>query len=248
MVLPYAVLIYAAFIKSWGRAPVLGNLTFAHFTRTFSPEFDAATGFENSIVLAVSGAAIAIVLTLIVSYVIVKSRRATSQILEFVTAIPLMMPGPVLAVAMLWAYVHPPFMLYGTLWILLVAYITHYIPYGVRTITGSLRQISVEFEHAAAICGATRARSFRDVILPLVRPGLLAGWMLMFVAMMRELSASIFLFVPGTQTAAVSLVERWQEADFSAVAVLSLTLVAISLTVIVLVRRVFGGTALTIHR
>jgi ABC-type Fe3+ transport system permease subunit len=72
--------------------------------------------------------------------------------------------------------------------------------------------------------------------------------MLMFVSMVRELSASIFLFVPGTQTAAVSLVERWEEADFPSVAVLSLTLVAVSLTVIVVVRRVFGRSALSIER
>src|SRR5262249_20110599 len=107
-------------------------------------------------------------------------------------------------------------------------------------ISGSLRQIGIELEHAAAVCGASSARSLRDVMLPLARPGILAGWMLMFVSMMRELSASIFLFVPGTQTVAVSLVERWQEADFSSVAVLSLTLVAISLTVVIVVRHLFG--------
>jgi iron(III) transport system permease protein len=248
VLLPYAVLIYAAFIKTWGKMPTLGNLTFAHFATTFSPEFDATTGFENSIILALGGATAAIVLTLLVGTVIVKGRGPISHVLEFITAIPLMMPGPVMAVAMLWAYVSPPFMLYGTLWILLLAYITHYLPYGVRTITGSLRQVSTEFEQAAAVCGATRARGFRDVMLPLVRPGILAGWMLMFVSMVRELSASIFLFVPGTQTAAVSLVERWQEADFSSVAVLSLTLVAVSLIVIILVRRVFGGIVFSSDR
>jgi iron(III) transport system permease protein len=248
VLLPYAVLIYAAFIKTWGRPPTFANLTFAHFTSTFSPEFDAGTGFMNSIVLALSGATAATLLTLIVSYVIVKWRGFVGQALEFITSIPLMMPGPVMAVAMLWAYIRPPFLLYGTLWILLVAYITHYIPYGVRTITGSLRQISAEFEQAAMICGATQTTSFRDVIFPLVRSGVLAGWMLMFVSMVRELSASIFLFVPGTQTVAVSLVERWQEADFSSVAVLSLTLVAVSLIVIVAVRRVFGRGALSNER
>ena len=78
------------------------------------------------------------------------------------------------------------------------------------------------------------------MILPLARSGVLAGWMLMFVSMIRELSASIFLFVPGTETIAVSLVERWQEGDFSSVAVLSLTLVAVSFAVILIVRRLFG--------
>ena len=114
--------------------------------------------------------------------------------------------------------------------------------------TSALRQVSIEFERAAAVCGATPATSFRDMILPLIRSGILAGWMLMFVSMVRELSASIFLFVPGTQTVAVSLVERWQEADFSSVAVLALTLVAVSLVVVVIVQRVFGHSASSIER
>lgn len=248
VILPYLVLIYAAFIKGWGQTPTIGNLTFAHFFAAFSPEYDAATGFVNSVVLAIGGATIATLLTLCVSYIIVNGRHLTSRVLELLTSVPLMMPGPVMAVAMLWAYIRPPLMLYGTLWILLLAYITHYIPYSVRTIADSMRQISSEFEQAAAICGATRGRRFRDVIFPLVRPGILAGWMLMFVSMVRELSASIFLFVPGTQTAAVSLVERWEEADFSSVAVLSLTLVAISLTIVAVVRRIFGHSALALER
>jgi iron(III) transport system permease protein len=238
--MPFSVLIYAAFIGSWGDAPVVENLTAAHFAATFSPDLNVGSSFLNSLVLALGGATLAIVLTLLVSIVIVKGHAPASHALEFVTAIPLTMPGPVMAVALLWAYVHPPFALYGTLWILLLAYMTHYIPYGVRTITGSLRQVSDELEKAALICGATRARSFRDVMLPLVRSGVLAGWMLMFVSMIRELSASIFLFVPGTETIAVSLVERWQEGDFSSVAVLSLTVVTVSLAVIVAVRRLFG--------
>src|SRR5262249_17231432 len=136
----------------------------------------------------------------------------------------------------------------GTLWIMLRALLTRYIPYSARTIRGSLRQVSTELEQAAAICGAARVQTFRDVIFPLVRSGVLAGWLLMFVSMMRELSASIFLFVPGTQTISVSLVERWEEADFSAVAVLSVTLVAASLTVTVIVRRVLGRPAASLQR
>ena len=155
------------------------------------------------------------------------------------------MPGPVLAVAMLWAYLHEPFVLYGTLWILLVAYVTHYLPYGVRTITGSFRQISPDFERAAAVCGAGRLAGFRDILFPLVRPGILAGWMLMFISMIRELSSSIFLFVPGTETTAVTLLEMWQEARFSGVAVLSLTLIAISVSVVMLVRWLSGAAYLS---
>jgi iron(III) transport system permease protein len=246
--LPYLILLYAAFISQWGAAPVLSNFTFAHVVSTFDPALTIRTGLINSLILSVSGASLATLLTLIVSYAINKGSPWTRNTLEFVSSIPLTMPGPVIAVAMLWAYLHEPFVLYGTLWILLIAYITHYLPYGVRTISSSFRQVSPDFERAAAVCGASRIRSFYDVLLPLVRPGILAGWMLMFISMIRELSSSIFLFVPGTETTAVTMLEMWQEARFSGVAVLSLTLILISVTVVILVRRLSDVAYLSGHR
>jgi iron(III) transport system permease protein len=243
--LPYLVLLYAAFVSQWGAPPALANLTLTHFVATFDPGLSVRSGLVNSLILAVSGATLATLLTLIISYMITTGARWTRGVLEFVSSIPLAMPGPVLAVALLWAYLHEPFVLYGTLWILLVAYITHYLPYGVRTITSSFRQISPDFERAAAACGASRHAGFRDILFPLVRPGVLAGWMLMFISMIRELSSSMFLFVPGTETTAVTLLEMWQEANFSGVAVLSLTLIAISVTVVMLVRRLAGAAYLS---
>jgi iron(III) transport system permease protein len=243
--LPYLVLLYAGFISQWGAAPLPSNLTFMHLVSTFAPELSVRSGLLNSVILAVSGATLATGLTLVISYMIARGTPWTRNVLEFVSAIPLAMPGPVLAVALLWAYLHEPFVLYGTLWILLVAYITHYLPYGVRTIGGSFRQLSADFERAAAVCGSNRLESFRDILFPLLRPGVLAGWMLMFISMIRELSSSIFLFVPGTETTAVTLLEMWQEANFSGVAVLSLTLIAISIAVVMLVRRLAGAAYLS---
>jgi iron(III) transport system permease protein len=243
--LPYLVLLYAAFVSQWGAAPVVANLTLMHFASTFDPGLGVRSGLVNSLILAVSGATLATLLTLIISYMITRGASWTRGVLDFVSSIPLAMPGPVLAVAVLWAYLHEPLVLYGTLWILLVAYITHYLPYGVRTILSSFRQISPDFERAAAVCGASRHAGFRDILFPLVRPGVLAAWMLMFISMIRELSSSIFLFVPGTETTAVTLLEMWQEANFSGVAVLSLTLIAISVSIVMLVRRFAGADYLS---
>ena len=200
-------------------------------------------GLANSLLLAVGGATAAALLTLIVSYIITTARPLISHTLDFVSAIPLAMPGPVMAVAVLWAYINPPFVLYGSLAILFVAYVTHYLPYGVRTVTGSFRQLSIEFERAAAACGAGRIAAFRDVLFPLVRRGVFAGWLLMFVSMIRELSSSIFLYVPGNETVSVTMLEMWQEARFSNVAVLALTVVAIAVVVVVLVRRLAGSAS-----
>jgi iron(III) transport system permease protein len=245
VLLPYLVLLYAAFISRWGAAPVLANLTWANVAATFDPALSAGSGLLNSLILAVSGATFATFLTLIVAYMITSGASWGRSVLDFISSIPLAMPGPVIAVAVLWAYLHEPIVLYGTLWILLVAYVTHYLPYGVRTISSSFRQLSPDFERAAAICGATRLAGFRDALLPLVRPGIIAGWMLMFISMIRELSSSIFLFVPGTETSAVAMLEMWQEARFSGVAVLALTLVMISVAVTMLVRRLAGAAYLS---
>jgi iron(III) transport system permease protein len=243
--LPYMVLLYAAFVSQWGAPPVPSNFTLANFISTFDPALSARSGLTNSLILAVSGATMATLLTLIISYMITSGTSWWRSVLDFISAIPLAMPGPVIAVAMLWAYQGEPFALYGTLWILLLAYVTHYLPYGVRTITGSFRQISGDFARAAAVCGASRTTGFRDILFPLVRPGILAGWMLMFVSMIRELSSSIFLFVPGTETTAVTMLEMWQEARFSGVAVLSLTLITISVLVVILVRALAGTAHLS---
>src|SRR5258708_33219540 len=91
--------------------------------------------------------------------------RWRRYLLDFVSSIPRAMPARVLAVAMLWAYLHEPFVLYGTLWILLVAYVTHYLPFGVRTITGSFRQLSPDFVRAAAVCGGARLSGIRLFLL-----------------------------------------------------------------------------------
>jgi len=240
--LPYLVLIYGAFIKTWGLLPTPENLTLANIVKTFDPALTVVNGLRNSVILALCGATAACILTLVISYMIVTTRPSTRVSLDLLSSIPLAMPGPVMAVALLWAYLNPPFMLYGTLWILGIAYVTCYLPYGVRMITASLWQISPEFERAASVCGADRVTSFRDILFPLVLPGVLAGWMLMFVSMVRELSASVFLFVPGTETASVALLSMWQEAMFSTVCVLSLVLIATSVTVIIIVTR-FSGAA-----
>jgi iron(III) transport system permease protein len=239
--LPYLVLIYGALIRNWGLPPIPDNLTLANIVRTFDPALTVASGLGNSIVLALCGATATCILMLVISYMIVTGRPAGRAALDVLSSIPLAMPGPVMAVALLWAYLNPPFVLYGTLWILGIAYVTAYLPYGARMITTSFRQLSPDFERAGAVCGASRFARFRDILFPLVLPGVLAGWMLMFVSMVRELSASVFLFVPGTETASVALLSMWQEAMFSNVCVLSLVLIAISTTVIFIVARWSGA-------
>src|SRR5262249_58167983 len=132
------------------------------------PALTVVSGLGNSVVLALCGATATSLLMLVISYMIVTARPTGRASLDFLSAIPLAMPGPVMAVAMLWAYLNPPFALYGTLWILGIAYVTSFLPYGARMITSSFRQIGSEFERAGAVCGAGRFARFSAILFPLV--------------------------------------------------------------------------------
>ena len=127
--------------------------------------------------------------------------------------VPIAVPGIVLAVGMFWAYIRPPIVLYGTIWILLVAYITRYLPFGERSAASSLMQVDKSLEECSEVCGASWFYTFRKIILPIIRPGLTAGWVLLFVAMMRELGSSILLYSYNAEVISVALYDMWEGGE-----------------------------------
>ncbi len=131
-------------------------------------------------------------------------------------------------------------MLYGTAWILLIAYVARFVPFAVRSANTSLRQVDPALEEAARISGAAWLRSVLAVTVPLIKRGLLSGWLLIFVPALRELSASVLLFTSGTETLAVSIFTLYEEGYFEAVCALAVVTLAITLGVLALARRVAG--------
>jgi iron(III) transport system permease protein len=113
--------------------------------------------------------------------------------------IPWAFPGTALALGLLWAYVNFPIPIYGTIWIIMIAYITRFIPYGLRAVSSTIIQIHKELEEASVVCGAGFFATFRRILLPLMRPGVVAGWIILVTIFMREFSASIFLYSPGSE-------------------------------------------------
>ena len=135
--------------------------------------------------------------------------------------IPLGFPGIVLAVGLLQAWIKPPLVLYGTIWILFVAYMTRYIPLGVRSVSATLAQIHPELEESSQSSGANWFKTFWYVTLPLLRPGIFAGWALLFVAFTRELSASILLFSPSQEVLSVVIFDMYGEGNFRTLSALT---------------------------
>jgi iron(III) transport system permease protein len=123
-------------------------------------------------------------------------------------------PGLVLGLSIMIFYLNVDIGIYGTMWIMLLAYVTRFMPYGLRYNTSSMLQIHKELEESAAMSGASWSTTFRRVILPLLKPGLLAGWIYVTIVSIRELSTSILLYSPDTQVISITIWELWENGQY----------------------------------
>ena len=179
----------------------------------------------NSIGLAIGSATIIMLMTSVIAWITVRSRLPGRWLLDHLASLPLIFPGVVMGVALIWVYVTLPIPIYGTIWILLIAYVTRYLPYGLRTTSAALLQIHRELEEAAETSGAGWWRTFQSIVLPLLRPALLAGWMYVVIVSMRELSSSILLWGPGAEVLPVWIFDLWQTGHPQELSALGLMLV-----------------------
>ncbi len=239
--LPYLVLVYGAVVKRRGLPLSWNNLTLANLTGVFAGSPLVGRSIGNSLLLSVTAATVGTALATVSAYIVVKTRSQWRGLLDLITFLPIAVPGTVIAVGMVWAYLRPPFSLYGTLWILGIAYVTRYLPLGARAVISALTQIHTDLERAAEISGARWLKMFRRILIPLILPSLGVGWILMFVSSMRELSSSIILYSSEHETIAVALFLLWDDGHFELVSVLSLILAAISMTSVLLVQRLLRG-------
>ncbi|HLA82733.1 MAG TPA: iron ABC transporter permease [Thermoleophilia bacterium] len=199
-------------------------------------------GIRNSVLLATLGASATVLLGSIVAYVVVRGRSRGKVVVDFLSAAPVVIPATALAVALLATWIRVPF-LYGSLGILLIAYCTLYIPYGTRAANANLMQIDADLEAASRTSGASWAYTFRRIVVPLMRPGMSVAWIVLFVGMIKEISASILLYGFGTETMSVVLYELWYEGSFTLAA--SLAIIQGALIAAVLATFVFAtGTRL----
>src|SRR6266536_4003548 len=187
--LPFLVLIYVSFI-SYIHVPgpkTLELLTLDNYRGNLK---DARTyrALQNSLFLAVGGATLCMLLAALTAWVTTKTKVAGRGAIEALTFIPWAFPGTALAIGLLWTYVYVPLPIYGTLWILLIGYITRFLPYGLRTMTSTIVQLHDDLAQASMACGAGFLTTFRRILLPLLRPGFIAGWIILATIFLREFS------------------------------------------------------------
>ena len=218
---PYATLIAVSFSKSWG-LDFWKNLTFANYKFILFEYNVTQRAIGNSLLLAAVAASVAVLIGAVIGWIDLRTRIPGRKLLDYFALIPLGLPGIVVAVALIQFWLAMPVALYGTLAILLLAYVGRYLPLGVRAANASLRQIDPSLEESAQILGAKWTTTMREITLPLIRPGLFAGWLLVFVPVIQELSASILLFSSSSITLAVAIYNLYETGYIEPVAALSI--------------------------
>jgi iron(III) transport system permease protein len=239
ILLPYGSLLAVSLSKSWG-LDFWKNLTLANYDFVLFKYDVTRRAIVNSLLLATEAASFAVLLGAGVGWIDVRTRWRGRRLLDYVSAIPLGLPGIVMAAALIQFWLRMPLALYGTLTILFLAYSARYLPLGVRTANAALRQIDPSLEESAQILGASWGRTMRDITLPLMRTGLFAGWILIFVPAIQELSASILLFSSKSMTLAVAVYNLYENGYIEPVAALALLNAAIIGIAIALASRIGG--------
>lgn len=238
--LPYAALINATFspvattFLTWHNA-TMHNIHFVLF------ELSAASlALKNTVILGGATATIGTIIAVIIAYVTARQAVKGWRVLGFLATAPIAIPGIVLGVGLFLSYTRPPFVLYGTLWILLIAFVTIALPSAYQQLQAAFRTIHPELEDASRILGATRLRSLWDIIAPLLRTGVIATWCFIFVGVMRELSAAIILFTSETKVISVLIYDLNESGDLGAISVIGIGMLIITFSVVFAVNRIPG--------
>jgi iron(III) transport system permease protein len=240
VVLPFSTIFLSSIRTLWTADFRWEQFTLAHYHWILFEYPTTLRAIRNSLFLAVVGATVTILLCALISFLSLRTRLPGRNALDYLSMLPLGFPGVVLAYGLLQVWINPPLVLYGTIWILFIAYLTRYLPIGVRATSATLVQIHQELEESSLSCGANWFQTFRRITLPLLKPGIIAGWILLFIAFSRELSASILLYSPGTEVLSVVLYDLQQNGQFREISALAFIQIAASI-VLVLVAKWLSG-------
>ncbi|HJZ31585.1 MAG TPA: iron ABC transporter permease [Hyphomicrobiaceae bacterium] len=238
--LPYAALINAAFSRIASQPLSFDTATWQNVRFVFFELSATKLAMRNTFLLGLMAATGGTVLALVIAYLTTRASIIGHRLLAFLATAPIAIPGIVLGVGLFLAYTRGPIVLYGTLWILLIAYVTIELPAAYQQLQSAFRALSPELEEAGRIFGASRLRTLRDVTAPLLGPSLVATWCFIFVAVVRELSAAVILFTSETKVVSVLIFDLKESGDLGAIAVLGLSMLILTAAVIIAVNRIPG--------
>jgi iron(III) transport system permease protein len=237
VVLPFATIFVSSIRTIWTSDFRWEQFTLEHYRWVFLEYPLTQRAILNSLLLAVVGATATIIFCALISFLSLRTRLPGRNLLDYLSMLPLGIPGTVLAFALLQVWINPPLVLYGTIWILFIAYLTRYLPIGVRSTSATLVQIHPELEESSLSSGASWFQTFKNVTLPLLKPGIIAGWVLLFLAFSRELSASVLLYSPGLEVLSVVMYDLQQNGQFREISALAVFQIGFSILLLLVAKR-----------
>jgi len=246
IVLPYVALLRAALAKAWGLGWSRENLTLGNFRFVIFEYDPTRSAIVNTLVLGVVTATLAALLMAGIAYIAHRRLLRGARILAFLATAPLAVPGIVLSIGLFSAYSRPPLLLYGTIWIIFVAYLTKYLPVAYTACHAAMATVHPDLEDAARILGASRLTAIKDVTVPLLGAGLVSAWLLVFLPSLRELSSSILLFTSRSRVVSVVIYTLYEEGLWEAVSSLGVLLLLITLVLVAVAQRFLGKRFLQI--
>ena len=232
IVLPVLVLVYTSLVpySMVPSAKAVAMMGWKHWSAVLKDPVSLLS-LKNSLYLGIGGATLGMILSFFTAYVIVKVRSKASGVLESLSFLSFSFPGIVVGIGFMWFFVRTP--LYATLWALLIGYIATYLPYGIRPLTSAFVQIHANLEESSRVCGAGPLYTMRRVVLPLLVPGIVSGWILMATMFVRELSLSVVLSRPGTDVLAVQILRFAEDGLWGRLSALGILMIFISTALVV---------------
>lgn len=221
LILPVVILTYVSVLKYFTANPFDGAYTLRNYVFLYESG-STVRSFWNTLVVSGLGALLGVILASFISYFTLRHRPPGYRVLDFTASLPFGVPGVVLGLGLLWAYAYLPLPIYGTLTILVVAFITRFLSYATETISGRMVQIDRSLEEAAWTAGATRLQALKRILVPLTIPSLQGAYFLLFMAFFREIASAVLLYTATSNVLSTSIWSFFEQANWGQASALSL--------------------------
>lgn len=240
VVLPLGAVIWVSLIRYLVPKLSMATYTLKNYWEIFFVYPPTKLAIKNSMILSVLGATIGMVLTGGISWILHRTKLPGRKLLEYITMFPIAIPSVVFSVALLWTWINVPF-IYGTIWILLICYVTIYMPYGIKSTSATLIQIDKSLEESAQVCGSSWFNTLRTITIPLLKPGIIAGWTLLFIVFSRDLASSLFLGTSKSIVLSVAGFDLYFQGLWGKLGALSVVQTVIVFSMLAIARKTGGA-------
>lgn len=245
VVVPLITLLQTAFSQAWGRGFSLDNLTLANFQAILFEQATVRDAIVNTMVYSGSAALVCVVIGVAVAYVTQRRLLPFPGVIQFLALAPFAVPGIVLAVAFYAAYAGPPFSLYGSGLLIVIAFVTRFLPISATAATAAVKSLNPELEEAVRIIGGSRYTALSRVVIPLLAKTLLGSFILVFIIATRELSTAVFLTGPNSRVMSVLILDLSEQGSYEELAAIGVVMLVVTTAVVALGMKFVGRDFMT---